>query len=130
MVLSPLAFCGVVVLPCCVAWGAVVLCRAVLCPLVPCCLVVPCCWAVLCVLLAVGGPLSFPCCLVCGAVSCGVLIPVLCPGVLCCLVVLCWLAVLCGCLPCWLLFFLLSCSPLLKPLLFLITFFALYLPAI
>ena len=36
-------------LPCCVAWRAVVSCCAVLCSVVPCCLVVPCCWAVFCV---------------------------------------------------------------------------------
>ena len=47
-VLSPLAFCGAVVLPCCVVWCAVVSCCAVLCSVVLCCLVVPRCRAVLC----------------------------------------------------------------------------------
>ena len=54
VVLSPLAFCGLVVLTCCVVWCALVACCAVLCPLVPCCLAVPCCWALLCVPLCCG----------------------------------------------------------------------------
>ena len=105
VVLSPLAFCGVVVLPCCVVWCVVVSCCAVLCSLVPCCLVVPCCWAVLCVLLCCGcscllsvacigpGVLAWPLAArpvvwCAGAASCGVRRPVLCPVVLRCLVVL------------------------------------------
>ena len=41
VLVSRLAFCGVVVLPCCVAWCLVVSCCAVLCSAVPCRLVVP-----------------------------------------------------------------------------------------
>ena len=51
---SPLAICGLVALPCCVAWFVVVSCCALLCSVVLCRLVVPCCWAVLCVLLCCG----------------------------------------------------------------------------
>ena len=54
VMLSPSAFCGVVVLPCCAARCAVVSCCAVLCSVVPCCRVVPCCLAVLCVPLCWG----------------------------------------------------------------------------
>ena len=47
VVLSPLAFCGVVVLPCCVVWcGVVVLCRAVFCGAVLPCGAVLLGWAV------------------------------------------------------------------------------------
>ena len=130
VVLSPLAFCGVVVLPCCVAWCVMVSCCAVLCSVVPCCLVMPCCWAVLCVLPCCGcsfllsvacvglGVLVWPSAArpvvwCAGAVFCGVLCPVLCPVLLCCPVVLCCLAVLCVCLCRWFLFFL-SSNPLYK----------------
>ena len=50
VVVSPLAFCAVVVLPWCVVLsGCALQCSVVLCPLV-----VPCCWAVLCVLFFCG----------------------------------------------------------------------------
>ena len=130
-VLSPLAFCAVAVLPCCVVWCVVVSCCAPLCSVVPWCLVVPKGWAVPCVLgfcwcscliyVACVGPgvlswpLTAPPAVWCaGAASCGFRRPVLCLVVLCFLVVLCCLAVLCVCLRRWFLLFLLSSYTLQK----------------
>ena len=50
VVVSPMAFCGVVVL----SWCVVVSCCGVLCSVVLCRLLVPFCWAVLCVFLCCG----------------------------------------------------------------------------
>ena len=54
-VLFPLAFCGAVVLPCCVVWCVLVPWCPVLCPVVLCCFALLCCMGVLCFLFAVCG---------------------------------------------------------------------------